>query len=54
MRILLSAFMIFLIASGCKETEKQLYMPKTMPSIIDVPQVTYITVEGKDDPNTSA
>lgn len=37
-----------------KETEKQLYMPKTMLSIIDVPQVTYITVEGKDDPNTSA
>jgi len=29
-------------------------MPKTMPSIIDVPQMTFITVEGKGDPNTSA
>lgn len=37
-----------------KKAEKQLYLPKTTPSIIDVPQMTFITVEGMGDPNTSA
>ncbi len=36
-----------------KKTEKNLYLPKTTPSIIDVPQMTFITVDGKGDPNTS-
>ncbi|MDD4767555.1 MAG: GyrI-like domain-containing protein [Desulfotomaculaceae bacterium] len=37
-----------------KKTEKDLYLPKNMPSVIDVPQMTFITVDGKGDPNTSA
>ena len=37
-----------------KNTEKELYSPKTAPFIIDVPQMTFITVDGKGDPNTSA
>ena len=36
-----------------KKTEKELYLPKTTPSVIDVPRMTFITVEGKGDPNTS-
>ena len=36
-----------------KKTEKNLYLPSTTPSIIDVPQMTFITVDGKGDPNTS-
>lgn len=37
-----------------KKTEKDLYQPKTTPCIIDVPQMTFIAVDGKGDPNTSA
>lgn len=37
-----------------KKTEKELYLPKTKPSIIDVPEMTFITVAGKGDPNNSA
>ncbi|KUO76046.1 MAG: transcriptional regulator [Desulfosporosinus sp. BRH_c37] len=37
-----------------KKTEKDLYQPKTTPSIINVPEMTFITVDGKGDPNTSA
>ena len=36
-----------------KKTEKELYLPKTTPSVIDVPQMAFITVDGKGDPNTS-
>jgi hypothetical protein len=36
-----------------KKTEKELYQPKTTPSIIDVPEMTFIAVDGKGDPNTS-
>ena len=36
-----------------KKTQKELYLPKTTPSIIDVPRMTFITVDGKGDPNTS-
>ncbi|NLE90250.1 MAG: transcriptional regulator [Dehalococcoidales bacterium] len=36
-----------------KKTEKDLYLPKSTPSIIDVPQMTFITVDGKGDPNVS-
>ena len=35
------------------KTEKELYQPKTTPSIIDVPTMTFITVDGSGDPNTS-
>jgi len=36
-----------------KKTEKNLYQPKTTPSVIDVPEMTFITVNGKGNPNTS-
>jgi len=37
-----------------KKTDKELYQPKTTPSIIQVPEMTYIAVDGKGDPNTNA
>jgi hypothetical protein len=33
--------------------KKDLYQPKTKPNLIDVPQMTFITVDGKGDPNIS-
>ncbi|MDR1102101.1 MAG: GyrI-like domain-containing protein [Clostridiales bacterium] len=36
-----------------KKTEKDLYQPKITPSIIDVPEMKFIVVDGKGDPNTS-
>ena len=37
-----------------KKDSKDLYQPKTTPSVIDVPEMTFIAVDGKGDPNTSA
>lgn len=37
-----------------KKTQKELYQPKTTPSVINVPEMTFIAVNGKGDPNTSA
>jgi hypothetical protein len=37
-----------------KKTQKELYQPKTSPSIIDVPEMTFIAVDGKGNPNTGA
>jgi hypothetical protein len=37
-----------------KKERKDLYQPKTTPSIIDVPEMTFIAIDGKGDPNTSA
>lgn len=37
-----------------KKTEKEFYQPKTTPSIIDIPEMTFIAVDGHGDPNTSA
>ena len=37
-----------------KKEFKDLYQPKTAPSIIDVPEMIFIAVDGKGDPNTSA
>jgi hypothetical protein len=37
-----------------KKTEKELYLPKAAPSVIDVPEMKFITVDGKGDPNKSA
>jgi hypothetical protein len=34
-----------------KKEQKDLYMPKTAPSIIDVTTMNYIAVDGKGDPN---
>ena len=36
-----------------KKTEKELYQPKTTPSIVDVPEMIFLAVDGKGDPNTS-
>ena len=36
-----------------KKTQKELYQPKTTPSIIDVPEMMYIAVDGNGNPNTS-
>jgi hypothetical protein len=36
-----------------KKIEKELYQPKTTPSVINVPEMTFIAVDGKGDPNTS-
>ncbi len=36
-----------------KKEYKELYLPRTKPSIIDVPTMRFIMVDGKGDPNTS-
>ena len=36
-----------------KKEQKDLYQPKATPSIIDVPEMVFITIGGKGDPNTS-
>ena len=36
-----------------KKEYKELYQTKTTPSIINVPEMTFITVDGKGNPNTS-
>lgn len=37
-----------------KKEYKDLYQPKTIPGIIEVPTMRYLMVNGKGDPNTSA
>ena len=37
-----------------KKDLKDLYQPKSTPSVIDVPEMTFITIDGKGNPNTSA
>ena len=36
-----------------KKEYKDLYHPKTTPTLIDVPPIRFIMVDGKGDPNTS-
>ncbi|HOV51219.1 MAG TPA: GyrI-like domain-containing protein [Candidatus Cryosericum sp.] len=36
-----------------KKTERTLYQAGTNPSVVDVPQMLFIAVDGKGDPNTS-
>lgn len=36
-----------------KKEYKELYQPKTKPSIVDVPEMLFIAVDGEGDPNTS-
>ncbi|MDR0918067.1 MAG: GyrI-like domain-containing protein [Oscillospiraceae bacterium] len=36
-----------------KKTQKEIYMPKTIPNILDVPEMVYFAVDGQGDPNTS-
>ncbi|NLY38919.1 MAG: transcriptional regulator [Firmicutes bacterium] len=37
-----------------KKAYKELYLPKNKPGIIDVPEMRFIMVDGKGDPNTAA
>lgn len=37
-----------------RKVQKDLYQPKTTPSVIHVPEMTFIAVDGKGDPNASA
>jgi hypothetical protein len=37
-----------------KKAYRDLYLPKTEPAIIDVPEMTFIMVNGEGDPNTSS
>ncbi|MDR1173084.1 MAG: GyrI-like domain-containing protein [Bacteroidales bacterium] len=37
-----------------KKTEKELYQPGTKPSVVDVPEMLFIAVDGKGNPNTGA
>ena len=41
------------MAFDFKKEQKDLYQPTTTPSIIDVPEMVFIAVDGKGDPNTS-
>ena len=36
-----------------KKEYKDLYLPKAKPAVIDVPEMVFIMVDGKGDPNTS-
>lgn len=36
-----------------KKAYKELYMPKTKPAIVDVPEMRFIMVDGAGDPNSS-
>ena len=36
-----------------KKEEKQFYSPKTTPSIIDIPEMSFILIDGEGNPNTS-
>jgi hypothetical protein len=42
------------MAFDFKKEYKALYAPTTKPSIVDVPEMTFIMVDGKGNPNTSA
>ena len=42
------------MAIDFKKTQKELYQPKTQPSVIEVPEMTFIMIDGKGNPNTSA
>ncbi|MFA5562271.1 MAG: GyrI-like domain-containing protein [Eubacteriales bacterium] len=37
-----------------KKIDKHLYLPQTTPGIIEVPEMAFLMVDGKGDPNTSA
>ena len=43
---------LFKMAFDFKKEYKEFYAPKTKPNIIDVPEMKYLAVSGKGDPNT--
>jgi hypothetical protein len=42
------------VALDYKKTEKHLYQPETTPSTIEVPEMLFIMVDGRGDPNTNS
>ena len=55
MRLMLLLFgkAVYTMAIDFKKTQKELYQPGSKPSIIKVPEMTFIMVDGRGDPNTS-
>ena len=51
MQALPAKAMVINMAFDFKKEYKELYLPKSKPSIIDVPAANYIAVRGKGDPN---
>jgi len=41
-----------IVAIDYKKTEKQFYVPKTKPEIIDIPEMIFLMIDGKGDPNS--
>ena len=41
------------MAIDFKKTQKELYQPGAKPSIIEVPEMVFIMIDGRGDPNTS-
>jgi hypothetical protein len=41
------------MAIDFKKTEKHFYLPKRKPEIIDIPEIVFIMIDGKGNPNTS-
>ena len=41
------------MAIDFKKTQKALYQPGIKPSIIEVPEMVFVMVDGRGDPNTS-
>jgi hypothetical protein len=39
------------MAKDYKKEYKDLYLPKTKPMIVDIPEIQFAAVEGKGDPN---
>jgi hypothetical protein len=39
------------MAKDYKKDYKDLYLPKTKPMMVDIPEMQYVAVEGKGDPN---
>jgi hypothetical protein len=37
-----------------KKTQRELYQPGGKPSVLEVPEMVFIMVDGRGDPNTSA
>lgn len=37
-----------------KKTEKTIYQPKQQPSLIEMPELPYLMIDGQGDPNTSS
>lgn len=42
-----------MVAIDYKKLEKQYYLPKTSPEIIEIPRMKFIMIDGKGNPNTS-